>query len=332
MAAAGNLGVIKVFGALNGGVNELAWTPSAGSTVVKATSFANFGGFNNGGDVGGGYPIAAVDAQYNDGSVRLAWTTNVGGIDEGILNADDSVFEFKQNLAPANSVAPGTTVSMVVPAPGKAMLFWSQNGSIWELSYDCFLQNSCAKGAGTWSGPTNVDLVAGVTPAATVSAVSPTPGNLSLFWTKGGAIWTKSFNYLAGWTADTDLYDFIGSPVQFGDAAPGTDIVAVSTTPGGVSLFWPSLSGGGIFTGVLPPGVGTTQFGPAQLAATYGPTSNATVIAAIPNTTGVDKEVSLFWQGVSGSALGDVLTTQYGGAAGFQWSPVIGLTGVQMVP
>jgi hypothetical protein len=327
--SAGSTGIIKVFGALNGGVNE--FVTGSGSSVTESKKSA----FQNKGDVGSGYPVTAVDAQLGNGEVRVAWTTNQGGIDVGLLNGDDSVYEFKQNLAPANSIVPGTTVTMLVPEPGKAMLFWALNGTIWELSYDCFGQTSCAKGAGTWTGPTNVDTIAGVVPGATVSAVEPSAGNVNLFWTKQsfsvGSIWTKSFNYVFGWTGDTDLYDEFGSPVQVGDAAPGTDIVAVSTTPGGITLVWPSLSGGGIFAGVLPPNQGTTAFGPAQLATSAGLTTNASVITAIPNSNGVDKELTLWWQVSQGASLGRPENVQYNPSPG-GWSGTITLPGVLMVP
>lgn len=327
-ASAGNSGVIKVFGAMNGGINEFV----TGTGTVTEAKKSNF---NNGGDVGSGFPVAAVDAQLGNGEVRVAWTTNQGGIDVGLINGDDSVFELKQNLAPPNSIMPGTSVSMIVPAPGKAMVFWAQGGIIWELSYDCLFQPTCAKGAGTWFGPTNVDTIAGVVPNAPVSAVQQSAGSVSLFWTKlslngAASVWTKSFNFLTGWTGDTDLYDVVGFPVHPGSAPPGADIVAVSTTPGGITIVFPNLSGGGLSAGVLPPGLGTTAFGPLQqVAGAAALTTTASVITAIPNANGANNELTLWWQSSQGASMGTVQGAQFNGIS---WGGVTTLGGALMVP
>src|SRR4029077_4405986 len=137
-------------------------------------------------------------------------------------------------------------------------VFWTDTlGQIWGMNYDCYLQTSCAKYAGKWSAPTIIQSSSNSpVPGATVAAVSPVNGTMSIFWvglrsSSIGGVWTKSFNWATGWSADSDIYDVSGRSLHLNTYAPlNATISAVSSVPGGVTVFWPDYSTNAIMMGV----------------------------------------------------------------------------------
>jgi hypothetical protein len=269
--------------------------------------------FNNG-DVMSGTPVTAVDSKIGDGTSRVVWTTNTGAIDAAL---DTGTFLPEVHTFPAGSAIPGSAVSAVVIKPGQVSLFWTQSdGSIWSAYFDCSSPTACSLSNGSWSNAFQLESGAGAPPGSPVTAASSRPGEVRLFWTRAdGSIWTKL--WYAGWGNAQPIYG-PGSPQQGERAHPGQAIAAASTTPSGMSIFWVGQDNS-IQSGYYEadPRLGAGWHGSFAIASPAHSFANPnTVISAMPNIGGVDRQVTIFWEGAGATTM----SAFYPGGLGQSWS------------
>src|SRR4029077_16466204 len=123
-----------------------------------------------------------------------------------------------------------------------------------------------------------------------------------------------------------------GRPLHLNTYAPlNATISAVSSVPGGVTVFWPDYSTNAIMMGVQPP---LGQFQAAQ--ALFSGTSTiafSTSVTAAANLNAASGQVALFWEGWDPNMAnrGTAQTANFAGQAGAQWTQS-SIGGVQMVP
>jgi hypothetical protein len=268
--------------------------------------------------------ISGANLGTGDGSLAYAWIDKRGsvwvGLEQGTRTVSASGPTTYRNVGRGR---PSGSVSVVNTEPGRVSLYWvAENGGV--MAADYCPTRLCSFFGLTWE-TYSIESGAGAPLGSPVTAVSPRRGDVTIFWTtQFGSIQSKE-RTSGRWSPGLDQ----GSTLLYGERTrlggyvyPGQTLAAVSTTSGGISLFWSALSprdGLAVQTGWIDPlfpSAGWVDAVPLASTAGGATVNPNTLVSAVNNQT--DRQAAIFWEGAGGSLLAD----EYPGGLGQPWSGV----------
>jgi hypothetical protein len=257
-----------------------------------------------------GAPVTAINAKEqllngaNTGTIRFFWVSAAGGVEAAYQGASGNVVSVE--VAGPHNAFPGAAVAAVVTKPGAVTLFWATGDALSEAttsiataSYDCGTAPTCSVTNGSWSKPSILERNAGIPRGAPIAAVSSKPGGEILFWTRTDGTIASKFNDPTNGGWNPMFFPYGTNGFEGGEAAvPGQTLAAVTTATNEVSVFWVGQDAS-IVTGYFDP-VSWSWKSPTTIASAQAALSTRnTQVSAISLET---NQISLYWEGVDGSA------------------------------